>query len=32
MFLYKLNPRVAANMPGYASKLPSSIANGMIEA
>ena len=32
MFLYKLNPKVAANMPGYAAKLPGSVAKGMIEA
>ena len=32
MFLYKLNRKVAANMPGYAAKLPSSVADGMIEA
>ncbi|MDA9699956.1 hypothetical protein N9U74_02175 [Synechococcus sp. AH-736-M02] len=32
MFLYKLNAKVAAKMPGYSAKLPSSVANGMIEA
>lgn len=32
MFLYKMNPKVAAKMPGYAAHIPTDFAEAMIEA